>query len=175
MGSFTEVVLAVRFLPDTPREVLGAFSDFADHDSMTGDALPTLETSIGPAKLQQVGLWEANDGSVESFLRMTPLEQAVLWRDLCSWGDTAYFPGSWTVSLKLRYQEYWTLTVRSYPKSTSKSVSLQLGPLGVFVGYPHQEKAEMVGYLKYEYEQRPVLIWSEGGRSFRFEDLNSPS
>ena len=43
---------------------------------------------------------------------------------------------------------------------------------------PEPGREQFIGKVqawKDEYEQRPVLIWSEGGRSFRFEDLNSPS
>lgn len=167
MGSFTELTLAFTFSPDTPPEVLGAFSEWR-----TGEGAPDLPT------LQEVLGDDPFDGDIhmgnfagdDVMAPLSPVQRAAVWHWLLSWPSNAYFPGTPATALRWnRYAEHWTLTTRTLPKDSGASVQELIAPLGEWAADGTPVRPQFIGHILDETAARPVLIWSVGLEPFRFE------
>lgn len=172
MGSFTEVVLAFMFRADTPPEVLGAFQAWRT----PGDApeLPTLEDSVGRDVLDELLHLTIPAIDEPTFDALPLLHKAVAWNFWCSYGGTAYFPGEPGVHMRWHpHGGRWTLTIRNYPQEHSDDARMVYAPLGAFAAGVSEGAAELVGYLRFEYDTRPTLVWNTGAEEFIFQDLRN--
>jgi hypothetical protein len=174
MGSFTELTLAFTFSENTPIEIIGAFAEWrtADEESRTGKTapeLPTLETSLGDDPFE-ADLHLGNFFGQDPMEGLTPLQQAAMWRYLMSWSDNAYFPGTSFTALQWEpYGGSWSLTTRTLPKEDPRWVQSIIAPLGRWSSDGTSERPWFSGYIHYEYDLRPVLIWSVEHEPFGFE------
>lgn len=165
MGSFTEVVLAVEFRSDVPPEVLGAFARFNDGRT----AIPALperpKDDFDEEELDDEEFDETAD-----FSSLSSVELAYLWSSTFNDYPCAYFPGHPNVVLRHDGRR-WTLTARFFAKTYAEPVCALLAPLGRFT-FPHAatDNPTFVGYLKFEADDRPVLIWHRGSQLLEFED-----
>lgn len=167
MGSFTELVVAFEFKPDVPAEVLAAFSKWKTADDVVIPALEQLGSEGPPMPEMLDGVTEKN------FAELTLVQKSLLWEALFFPEGSAYFPGAPSTTLSLAGGT-WRLTSRTHHhKMTVTGVRVQLEPLGEFV-CPHAspEYPNFVGYMKYEYDRHPVLIWHRGA-GFEFDDPNN--
>ncbi len=166
MGSFTEMVFAVEVRPDAPEAFLAALAGARVGD---GPPLPTPMPSDPDWSPDEYladpdGVFEAN-----------PIGH--------QWGDVlgvdmsgVVFAGETRVSLTWRddYQGggTWHLTSRSVWKEGPHEIAPFVAWMAPYVcpkagpGYP-----TFLGYLKYEYHDRPVLIWHDG-TEITFEGLD---
>jgi hypothetical protein len=167
MGSFTELTLAFTFSAETPADVLGAFVEWRTGDG--APELPTLEDSLGADEFDvytYLGTYFGDDpmGS------LSLLQRAAVWQYLMRWANNAYFPGTPATALRWDgHGERWTLTTRTLPKEGGQWVQSMIAPLGEWASEGTRERPRFVGYILDEYNPRPVLIWSVGRESFRFE------
>ena len=167
MSSFTEVVLAFDFRPDTPPAIISAFSAWQVGE---GPQLPDFEVLSAEAGwVDDVAAWEDD---WPGFLAMlSPMQRASLWQGLLAPQDTAYFPGHPSTALTWSTTG-WKLTVRTYAQSTAEGVVLELASLGEFAcPVAEADYPTFVGYLYFEADDHPLLVWHRGGKSFEFEDL----
>jgi hypothetical protein len=167
MGSFTELTLSFTFSDETPPEVIGAFAEWRTGDGAPG--LPTLEDVSDSAAFdadEHLGGYFGDD-PMES---LALPERAAMWRYLMGWRSNAYFPG--TPATALRWDQYgnrWTLTTRTLPKEIPEWVKAIIAPLGEWATEGAHDRPRFVGYILDEITPRPVLMWSVGRESFRFE------
>jgi hypothetical protein len=161
----------MRFRSDTPSEILGAFEGWRVPES--APELPPLEQSLSAEDLSKLERFFGDLVEEERFLQRPPLHQAYGWRWWSSWPETAYLPGAASVQMRWAvHGEYWTLTMRSYPKETSEDACMIFGPLGQFADFNAEAGVpQLVGYVRHESEVRPTLIWNVGASRFVFEDL----
>lgn len=173
MGTFTELVLAFTFAPQTPSEALAAFAPWKTGDG--APSLPSLDDSFSPEELmeidEQVEMLVMDSDDAAAVRALPLLRRAVAWQALLNWPDNAYFPG--TPSTALRWDEYaskWTLSTRAFPKMGPEAVQTLVAALGEFAAEGSPEQPEFVGYIKGEDPDPPVLIYSHGQAAFQFRD-----
>ena len=65
----------------------------------------------------------------------------------------------------------WQLTCRSCFKAPSDSVFTFLEWLGPFIQSWSNERPQLIGYIEWDNEERPSLLWHQGTQVF-VEDLN---
>ncbi|GEK20859.1 hypothetical protein [Cellulomonas xylanilytica] len=153
MGSYTEVVLQLTFLPNTPEHVLAAFSALAT--SLPDDAPPLP----APHQVDETVDWEPTDEVSD------PLSDPQPW--LHDW--SAWLSSSMTVSTTPHAQltwsrtQRWVLSCRWGIKSWPESILPALQWLG-----PHLEGFDqrpiVLGYMQYGGDARPALVWLYRGR-----------
>ena len=176
VGSFTEIVLAFDFKPDAPAWVVGSFAPWRVGDE--GPALTFAGEAVPEERCWDLEEIEAHDDDYDHVPRVSDLSQAersALFRMSFEDMPTAYFPG--TSDTRLVWNEYgshWELTTRHYRKSSATSFRKVIEPLAEFV-CPRAtvDHPAFVGYLKYEYDDRPLLVWHRGGSLFEFEDTRT--
>ena len=134
--------------------------------------------TVPEERLFQLEEIEVHERELDHVPRMSDLPQAELsalfrmsFEDL----PTAYIPG--TSDTKLMWNDYgthWELTTRHYRERGATSYRRVVEPLAQFV-CPHasSDHPQFIGYLKYEYDDRPLLIWHRGGPLFDFEDTRT--
>lgn len=176
VGSFTEIVMAFDFKPDTPDWVVGSFAPWR-----VGSGGPPL-TFAGEAvpeerrwQLEEIEAHEDDDDHVPRMSDLSQAELSAVFRMSFEDMPTAYFPG--TSDTKLVWNDHgwhWALTTRHYRQCGATSYRKVIEPLGEFV-CPHAsvDHPAFVGYLKYEYDDRPLFIWHRGGSLFEFEDTRT--
>ncbi|HEX5621408.1 MAG TPA: hypothetical protein VFX51_23485 [Solirubrobacteraceae bacterium] len=169
MGSFSDVVLSFDFRADTPDEVLAAFSalqqPLPDEDAYWGPA-----PDLPPPVSEPSDLWSPDwreSGWVDPFADEP-------WRhDWASW-----LSGSMSVAtvpsaaLVWTQAKVWNFTCRSSFKTDAEGVFEFLEWLGPFIDVYNAEASYLIGYIHYEYDERPHLVWFKD-RRLTLENLNT--
>lgn len=167
MGEFTEVVMAFAFRSDTPPEVLAAFSALAQRhpEDVWWGPPPDL-----PEPVSEPQEWWSPDwreaGEVDEF-------EAEPWRhDWATWLKSSMSVAI-VPSAKLAWGETrrWNLSCRCSFKSWPGAVLTFLEWLGPFIDSVQPERPLFLGYMLYDAEPRPHLLWLRDGRLVA-EDLN---
>jgi hypothetical protein len=154
MGSFTESVFAIQFRPDVPAVVLAAFRDHANPELKVTipelEALTTLDDQHAAENLP----------SGFASLAEVPVEVwAWVWRSYIRPNPCAYIASDPAVRLSRPF-EVLTLTARLHVQDRPESTTWWIRPLGAYaqkktdVGY-----RDMVGYLRYEYDLQPTVLY----------------
>ena len=168
MGSFTDVVMSFDFRPDTPPEVLAAFSSLArpvPSDSFW-DPPPQLPDPVVEPSESWDPDWRES-GIDEEF----PDEP---WRH--DWAG--YLSESASVAtvahaaLVWRVGRYWNLSFRTSFKTWAEAVFAFLEWLGPFIYAYNEDYPLLIGYLNDDTEERPRLLWFTD-RKLTLEDLNT--
>jgi hypothetical protein len=187
MGSFTEVVLALTLRQDTPSKVLAAFSSLHDVEATKRNS---------PDRSHLPATWRDDPTKAYLFEPLPELpppaptptvEQRealeTLWDQrperpwATDWGpylsmdmSGVVFPGACGASLVGKQSIGWCLTARFVDKAIAPAVMSRIGWIGEFAERDGEQRL-LAGYLKFEYDERPILIWSTGDDAFAFEDL----
>lgn len=167
MGSCTEFVAAFEIRPDVPDEVLAVFAAFrADDDQalpslpdLDGDELTVLE------ELSEMAYYDEVDLAAVSTRVL-----AHLWKDAFSDFWPAGFSGAPSTTLR-RHANSWHVTTRSYYKTYADAICSVFAPLANFIcPWAEPDHPSLVGYLRFEGDDRPILVWHHGGDTLVFED-----
>lgn len=168
MGSFSKLVMAFKFRDDTPDEVLAAFSAL---ERPLGPGAPFGPAPALPApNVEPVDIWEP-DYEEAGWEEPDPLADEP-WRH--EWAP--HFGGllseDWAPSAALDWRQGWYFECRSVFKSSPGTVGNFLAWLGPFIDPEFQtHRPVLLGYVKYEYEPRPWLLWWSDGE-LSLENLN---
>jgi hypothetical protein len=158
MGEFCEGVLGFPFRTDTPDDVLAAFSALAD--PVSADA-PVLPAPVEPDPYFRMPTDFAQDPSEAGMYDEDPYPGEP-WRH--DWAGA--FGGSMGVMFvahsRLVWSEMglWTLSTRFSVKDEQHRVLRALTWLGPYIE-PHGEEPLLLGYLRDEYQARPLLVWHQ--------------
>jgi hypothetical protein len=169
MGPFSEVVLSFEFRADTPDEVMAAFSALeqppADEHFYWGPA-PAVPSPVGEPSEYWSPDWRES-GWVD------PLAEEPWRHDWASWlsgsMSVATVPSAalvWTPA------KLWNFTCRSSCKTDAEGVFEFLEWLGPFIDVYNPDAKYLIGYIHYEYDERPHLVWFKE-RRLSLEDLNT--
>jgi hypothetical protein len=170
VGSFTEVVLSFSFRPDTPEEVLAAFSGLAvprpvEHHSGPEPGLPAPFDDPDDR-----WLWEPTNELTD------PAADPEPWKhDWAGWTSqsmsVAYTPSAQMMWSDL---ELWTVSCRWGIKSWPMAELPALQWLGPFLDR-YKTAPKLMGYMQYDNDDRPVLVWLQPDGRITGEDLNPES
>ena len=155
MGSFTEAVLAFSLKSDTPEQVIAAFRP------------PDLEEDYDEGEELLYGL---ETGEIEDVGQLSLKDRAYIWQQLFAGMESEYFPGAPSTSIRDQGSG-WTVTARFHWKAPASFVCQAIGPLGAFIEGDNDDPPSLVGYVKYEYDDHPLLVWHRGETRLEFEDL----
>jgi hypothetical protein len=167
MGSFSQIVLGFEFQPDTPDHVLAAFSALTvpSGPDLYGNPPPPLPEPFDPDPERLA--WSPE---IEAF---DPAEDPEPWRHgwagwLSQSMGVQYTPasqmvwsqtGRWTVSCRWGMKWHWT------------SLLPWLAWLGPFLER-YERVPRLLGYIEFEYDERPTLVWLTPDGRIVGEDLN---
>jgi hypothetical protein len=169
VGSFTDVVMSFDFRPDTPPEVLAAFSALAlplPPDAYWGPPPELADPVIESSELWNPDWRESRFGE-EAF----PDEP---WRH--NWAP--HLSGSASVgtvphaALVWSQSKLWNLSFRTSFKTWADAVFAFLEWLGPFIYAFNEDYPLLIGYLNDDAEGRPRLLWFKD-RELTLEDLNT--
>lgn len=168
MGSFTDVVMSFDFRPDTPPEVLAAFSAVAQPvspDAYWGPPPPLPDPVVEPSEIWDPDWRES--GIDEEF----PEEP---WRHDWASGlsQSASVDTVAHAALVWRAGSYWNLSFRTSFKTWAEAVFAFLEWLGPFIYAFNEDFPLLIGYLNDDTEGRPRLLWFKD-RKLTLEDLNT--
>jgi hypothetical protein len=158
MGEFCEGVLGFAFRTDTSDDVLAAFAALAD--SVPGDA-PALPAPVEPDPYFRMPTDFAQNTSEAGIFDDDPFPGEP-WRH--DWAGV--LGGSTGVMFvahsRLVWSEMgrWTLSARFSVKDDANRVLRALMWLGPYIE-PNGEQPLLLGYLRDEYQTRPLLIWHQ--------------
>jgi hypothetical protein len=160
--------MSLDFRPDAPADVLAAFA--ALEQPLPGDAYWGPAPQLPEPVTEPSELWEPDwrDAGYDDEFADEP------WRhDWASWlrnsmsvGTAPYAALVWMPS------KCWQLTCRASFKAPAESVFTFLEWLGPYIHSYDQDRAKLIGYIDYENDARPHLVWYKGGKLVR-EDLNA--
>jgi len=157
MSMFTELVIAFDFAPDVPAEVLAAFASVA----LDGDDQPTLE-GLDP---EHVDAWNPMDPDDDMGVPWSHDWGLLLGLGLC-----VYAVGENRASLRWTNGR-WHLTARCTWQTDQDTVIEATSWMAKFCcPLAEADHPQLLGYLRDEHEDRPVLIWHNGSE-FDFEEL----
>jgi hypothetical protein len=169
VGSFSEVVLGFNFQPDTPADVLAAVAALEQPipaDAWWGPA-PQLPAPVTEPDDFWLGPDWRESGAGDEF-------EAEQWKhDWASWlGGSMSVETVGSAALIWAETKRWNLTCRCSFKSWPEAILTFLAWLGPFIDVPDGDALpRFVGYIEYDEETRPFLLWARGGH-LTMEDLN---
>lgn len=170
MGSFSELVMSFDFRPETPPEVLSAFSAVAQpvsDGSYWGPAPalpPPVDEPSGDWEPEMLSEW-AGAGANDPFASEP-------WRhDWASWLSQAMGVAT-TPSAALQWAttKRWNFSCRCSFKTDPHSIAEFLRWLAPFIDSPSAGQDLLLGYIKWE-APRPYLLWVKD-EVVSLEDLN---
>jgi hypothetical protein len=93
------------------------------------------------------------------------------WADPLSWSMSVAFVGH----SRLIWSEMkrWTLSARFSLKDDPDRILRAVKWLGPYIEPTNGDRPLLLGYLRHEYQTRPLLVWHHGDRLYG-EDLRSP-
>jgi hypothetical protein len=167
VGSFSELVMSFDFRPDTPDDVLAAFAALAKPlpEWATWGPAPRL-----PAPVVEPSEWWCPDwrdaGDNDEF-------EHEPWRhDWASWLSSSMSVATVpSAALVWTETKRWNLTCRCSFKTWADSIFVFLQWLGPFIDYCELAAPELIGYIDYEGDKRPHLLWVHD-RQLVMENLN---
>jgi hypothetical protein len=169
VGSFTDIVAALDFRPDTPPEILAAFSALErarpKEDHWWDPAPPLPAPVVEPSELwdpdwRQSGLHE--DFPDEPWRH----DWAALLSRSAAVDTIAHAELVW------RGSGIWRLSFRTAFATWAEAVFAFIEWLGPYIYAYNEEYPLLIGYLKYDNEGRPRLLWFKD-RELVLEDLNT--
>ena len=167
MGSFTEFIAAFEIRPDAPDEVLAVFAPFRADDEQALPSLPDLdedELTVLEEFLEIAYYDEVDLAGVSTRVL------SHLWKDAFSDFWPVGFSGSPSTVLR-RHADSWHVTTRTYFKSYADPICSVFAPLANFIcPWAGPDHPSFVGYLRFEGDDRPILVWHHGGATFVYED-----
>ena len=157
MGSFCEGVLSFSFRKDTPDYVLAAFSALAGPVSSKA---PSLPTPVEPNEYGEIPTDFAQNADEIGMFGEEPFPGEP-WRH--DWAGP--LGGSMGVMFvghsELCWSEMkrWTLSARFSLKDDPDRILRAIEWLGPYIEPNGPDGPLLLGYLRHEYEVRPILIW----------------
>lgn len=182
MGSFSEVVISFSLRPDVDSDVLRAFSGLPLGESTHGGGDRDPAPELPPPHEEPIDdytFYEACESSGYHAYQGGELpEDFKPWMYDWTWVLSG---GYWAASFKAETGgsiawtgSGWHITSRLTAKEVPKTLTYWFGWMGEFAIESNEQHPSLIGYIKYEYENRPWLIWHAGSGSFVFENLNGP-
>jgi hypothetical protein len=168
MGSFTEVVVSFDFRPDTPPEVLAAFSALAKPVSPEAYGGPPPE--LPDPVVEPSEFWDPDWREMGSFDEFADKPWRHDWAAVLS--ESASVGTVAQAGLVWRSGELWNLSFRTSFKTWAEAVFAFLDWLGPFIYAFNQDYPLLIGYLNDDTEERPRLLWFKD-RKLTLEDLNT--
>jgi hypothetical protein len=162
MGSFCEGVLSFSFRKETPDHVMAAFAALADPAQVESNPYGVLPTDYA-LDADELGWTEADPYPDEPWRHN--------WADPLSWSMGVSFVGH--TRLFWSEMKRWTLSARFSLKDVPERILRALTWLGPYIEPTNGDQPLLLGYLRHEYETRPVLVWHQGNRIYG-EDLRQP-
>lgn len=167
MGSFAEGVLSFALRKETPDRVLAAFSALA---LPLPPGAPELPPPVEPDPYFRMATDFAGDDEELAYLDPDPFPGEPWrhdWAGLLSASMGVMFVGLsrmfWTEL------DRWTIAARFSLKDDPDRLLRALGWLGPYIE-PNGSDPQLLGYLRHEYQIRPILVWHQGDRIYG-EDL----
>lgn len=173
MGSFSEIVMSFTLRPDVDDDVLRAFSGVTLAEASSRARYPEVP-QLPTAHEQDIDEYVFYEASVAGELPEGFEPWMYNWEWVLSGGHgPGYVDPTLSTGTIAWTGRGWRISFRSTLKSGPEELAYWFGWMGKF-SIESSEKPSLVGYFKYEYENRPRLIWHAGSGPFTFEDLNGP-